>query len=412
MFRGDLAHTGVYRSPGVPAPPRVKWAFHTDGRVISSPAVVRGVVYFGRTDGHVYAVDAETGAQRWKFRTASRVASSPAVDDGLVFVESYDGNFYAIAAETGKLAWKFAMPGERRFAGKYLHGHRPAGETMPDPFDLYLSSPAVWRGAVYFGSGDGNVYALDAKSGSVRWTFKTGNVVHASPAIADGTLFIGSWDSWFYALDATTGKQRWRFKTGEDTVIANQVGIQSSAAVTDGVVYFGCRDGHLYAVDAATGQQRWAFDVAGSWVNTSPAVRDGKVYVGTADSRMLHELDAKTGKPNFSLQFSWYFFASPSVAGNMVYAANWDGKLNAIDLTTRQVAWVFQTDSSRANLAKRTKADGSMAFRAGMFEPGFYDGLVIAIDKIFGMGSFLSSPVIVGNTIYIGSMDGNMYALQ
>jgi len=53
-----------------------------------------------------------------------------------------------------------------------------------------------------------------------------------------------------------------------------------------------------------------------------------------------------------------------------------------------------------------------MSFRAGMFEAGFYDGLVIAIDRIFGMGSFLSSPVIVGNTIYIGSMDGNLYALQ
>ena len=95
-----------------------------------------------------------------------------------------------------------------------------------------------------------------------------------------------------------------------------------------------------------------------------------------------------------------------------MYAANWDGKLNAIDLTTRRVAWVFQTDSSRANLAKHTKADGSMSFRAGMFEAGFYDGLVIAIDRIFGMGSFLSSPVIVGNMIYIGSMDGNLYALQ
>ncbi|HUQ81756.1 MAG TPA: PQQ-binding-like beta-propeller repeat protein [Gemmatimonadaceae bacterium] len=412
MFRGDLAHTGVYSAAGVTREPTVKWAFRTQGRVISTPAVVANVAYFGSTDGNVYAVDAATGALRWKFATEARVASSPAVDGGIVYVESYDGNFYAIDAATGKLSWKFAVPGERRFAGKYLHGHLPAGETMPDPFDLYLSSPAVWRGAVYFGSGDGHVYALDAKTGRVRWKFRTGNVVHASPAIANGTLFIGSWDSWFYALDAATGKQRWRFKTGEDTTIANQVGIQSSAAVADGVVYFGCRDGHLYAVDAATGVRRWAFDTKGAWVNSSPAVRDGKVYVATADERKLHELDAKTGTPTFSLQFSWYFFASPAVAGNMVYAANWDGKLNAIDLTTRQVAWVFQTDSSRANLAKHVRADGSMAFRAGNPEAGFYDGLVMAIDRIFGMGSFLSSPVVVGNTIYIGSMDGNLYALQ
>ena len=98
---------------------------------------------------------------------------------------------------------------------------------MPDPFDVYLSSPVVWNGTVYFGSGDGNVYALNALSGAMQWKFQTGDVVHASPAISAGRLYIGSWDSYFYALDATTGKQLWRFKTGEDPKIHNQVGIHS-----------------------------------------------------------------------------------------------------------------------------------------------------------------------------------------
>jgi hypothetical protein len=53
-----------------------------------------------------------------------------------------------------------------------------------------------------------------------------------------------------------------------------------------------------------------------------------------------------------------------------------------------------------------------MSFRMGALEAGFYDGLVVAIDRIFGMGSFLSSPVIAGNVLYIGSMDGNLYALR
>jgi outer membrane protein assembly factor BamB len=66
---------------------------------------------------------------------------------------------------------------------------------MPDPFDFYLSSPVVANGAVYFGSGDTNIYALDAASGALKWKFKTGDVVHASPAISDGILFVGRWDS-------------------------------------------------------------------------------------------------------------------------------------------------------------------------------------------------------------------------
>ena len=186
---------------------------------------------------------------------------------------------------------------------------------MPDPFDCYLSSPAVWNGAVYFGSGDGNVYALDAATGTLKWKFHTGDVVHASPAIADGTLFIGSWDSYFYALDAATGKEKWRFKTGEDHEIANQVGIQSSAAVADGTVYFGCRDSNLYALDAATGQKKWSFNNKGSWVVGSPAVRDGKLYFATSDSAMLYELDAKAGTPIFSLNFKHWPTVFVSRAG-------------------------------------------------------------------------------------------------
>lgn len=298
-FRGNPSHTGVYDAVGVRQLTGVKWRFHTNGYVISSPAVTNGTAYVGSTDGHLYALELASGTQKWKFKTGARVVSSPAVENGVVYFGSYDGNFYAVDAATGQLKWKFATPGERRFAAKHLHGSLPAGETMPDPFDCYLSSPVVSGGKVYFGSGDGNVYALDAGSGTVSWKFQTGDVVHASPAISDGMLFVGSWDSYFYALDAATGKEKWKFKTGEDHEIYNQVGIQSSAAVADGIVYFGCRDSNLYALDARTGEKKWDYNNKGSWVIVSPAVKDGKVYFATSDSAQFHAVDAKSGAEIF-----------------------------------------------------------------------------------------------------------------
>ena len=60
-------------------------------------------------------------------------------------------------------------------------GLQPKTQTFFDPWDMYESSPVVGQGAVYFGSGDGNVYALDQWTGALRWKFKTGDVVHASP---------------------------------------------------------------------------------------------------------------------------------------------------------------------------------------------------------------------------------------
>ncbi len=233
-FRGDPQHSGVYAGSGITRRNGVKWSFRTNGAVFSSPAVADGAVYFGSTDHNRYAVDSADGKLKWKFRTKSRETSSPAVAEGVVYFESYDGNLYAVEAANGKEKWHFTTGGERRYAATHLHGTLPVAETMPDPFDVYLSSPAVVAGTVYFGSGDGNVCALDTESGKLKWNFSTGNVVHASPAIADGIVFIGSWDAYFYALDAGTGKQKWRFKTGEDPDIHNQVGIQSSAVVSDG----------------------------------------------------------------------------------------------------------------------------------------------------------------------------------
>ncbi|MGB8493340.1 MAG: PQQ-binding-like beta-propeller repeat protein [Candidatus Acidiferrum sp.] len=264
MFRGNLEHTGAYTAAGVPKFNAIKWKFQTNGRVISSPAVENGLVFVGSTDQNLYAIDQEFGALKWKFATDAPVTSSPAVAGGTVYFGSYDAKFYAVDAATGQLRWKFETAGEHRFVGRHLHGLLPAAENMPDPWDYFLSSPAVWNAAVYFGSGDGNVYALESASGKLKWKFKTGDVVHSSPAISDGTLYIGSWDTYLYALDAATGKEQWRFKTGDDADIHNHVGIQSSPAIAGGTVFFGCRDSNVYALDAKTGKQKWFYSTKGS----------------------------------------------------------------------------------------------------------------------------------------------------
>src|SRR5260370_22305777 len=142
-FHGNLAHTGVYESPGPTQPPRVQWAFKTDGPVIGSPAVANGVVFFGSSDGKIYAVDEESGRQKWQYRTlaARPVTSSPTVANGLVYVGGFDGVLYAVTADSGALKWTFISEYERRFEAKRLHGHSPPLQTIPGLWGLYTSSP-------------------------------------------------------------------------------------------------------------------------------------------------------------------------------------------------------------------------------------------------------------------------------
>ena len=412
MFRGNPQHSGIYNAAGVPKFSRVKWKFATGGRVVSSPAVASNTVYFGSADHFLYAVDSESGTQKWKFKTDSGVASSPAVHAGTVFFGSYDGFFYAVDAISGQQKWKFETGGEHRFTAKHLHGVLPAGESMPDPFDFYLSSPAVVEGSVYFGSGDGNVYALDETSGALKWKFHTGDVVHASPAVWDGVVYVGSWDSYFYAIDAASGQERWRFKTGVDPAIHNQEGIQSSAVVADGLVYFGCRDSKLYALEAASGKQRWAYSNKGSWVISSPAVRDGVLYFATSDSGLVHALDAKSGEEVFSLEFKhWPFFSSPTLAGNVLYIGSHSGKLVAIDLKSHGLAWSFATEGAQQNGAAFTKADGTPNYEA-VFGDFFYDDMVSGVQRMLSVGAVLSTPVVDDDTVFFGSWDGELYALS
>ena len=411
-FRGDAQHSGIYPQLGVPLLHGVKWKFKTGAAVISTPAVLDGTAYFGSNDHYLYAVNLADGVQRWKFKTGSRVTSSPAVYNGYVYFGSFDGNVYAVDAKSGEQRWKFASEGERRFTGRHLHGSDPAGESMPDPFDFYLSSPTVVQDTVYVGSGDGNVYALDAASGALRWKFRTGGVVHASPAVANGLLYIGSWDSYFYAIDAKSGGERWRFKTGEDHEIANQVGIQSSALIADGVVYFGCRDSNLYALDAVSGAKRWVYSNKGSWVISTPIAQDGTLYFATSDSGLFHAVDAKTGTLKYSLSFHhWPMFSSPAIAGRNLYIGSNSGSLIAIDLDKHATAWTFSTDGAIRNSAALIQKNGDPNYGAA-FSDTFYDDLVMGVWRMLSLGAVLSSPVIERDTIYFGSTDGNVYAIS
>jgi len=282
---------------------------------------------------------------------------------------------------------------------------------MPDPFDVFLSSPTVVGGTLYIGSGDQHVYALDAATGALRWSFATGDVVHASPAVVDGVVYIGSWDRNLYALDAATGRERWRYTTGNDTTIYNQIGIASSAAVVDGLVFVGGRDGHFHVVDAKTGTLRWTHDNKMGWTIASPAVKNGVVYFPTSDGRRFKALDAATGAVLIDLQNPAISFSSPAIAGDVAFYGSSDGYLNAVDIVHGTLLARFQTDGSKEHGGPYTGEDG--VFHAGpMYPDRTLDGMMIGMRTMMTVGSVLSSPVVADGTVYFGSTDGHLYAVR
>lgn len=411
-FHGDVTRTGVYATSGPAQLSGVKWAFDTGGPVFASPVVAGGVVYIASASGKLFALDRETGRERWQFTSRMPIASTPAIDGDTLYFVSSAGSLVALALATGEPKWTFATEYERRFEAKGLHGYGPGGQTMPDAWDVYTSSPAVAYGKVYFGSGDGHVYAVDARSGVLLWKHAMRDVVHASPAIDNGTVYVGSWGGDFRALDAATGESKWVFQAGEDPALHNQVGFQSSAAVVDGIVYVGCRDAHVYALDAKTGRRKWDYPTSKSWVNGTPAVRDGLVYVGTSDTSRVMALDARSGRLRFNFDAQGFVFSSVALAGPLAYVGSHNGKLYALDAASGALAWEFRTDGSKADPLHLLTAGG--ALDAAAFAPVFRDFQDMYIDlyRFRSIGAILSSPAVDAGVVYVGSLDGKLYALQ
>ncbi|HEX4826122.1 MAG TPA: PQQ-binding-like beta-propeller repeat protein [Candidatus Polarisedimenticolaceae bacterium] len=411
-FHGGVTRAGVYEGGGPASTPALVWKFKTGGPVVGSAAVDGGVVYVTSLDTYLYAIDQETGKEKWKFKSRMPIASSPAVSSGTLYFVSGTGALAAIDVATGQPKWVFVAEHERKFEAKNLHGYPSTAQTIPDAWDIFTSSPAVVNGKVYFGSGDGNVYAVDAATGILQWKYATRDVVHASPAVANGVVYVGSWDSTLYALDAENGQLKWTFDAGQDPAIHNQVGFQSSPAVVDGTVYVGCRDAHVYALDAGTGKKKWDYPTSKSWVIGTPAVRDGVVYVGTSDSARFLALDAKTGRLKFNFKAKAYVFSSAAISGGLVYFGNHAGRLFAVDAKTGDAAWEFQTDASKVDPMKVVNDDGTL--RQEAFTPLFndFEDMYLDIYRFASVGAIMSSPVVDHGAIYVGSMDGNVYALK
>lgn len=102
--------------------------------------------------------------------------------------------------------------------------------------EVDISSPAVANGVVYVGSIDGNVYALNARTGALVWQYPTGGYIQSSPAVANGVVYVGSEDGNLYALNASTGALLWQ----------DFAGGSSSPAVANGLLYFASDFGNLY----------------------------------------------------------------------------------------------------------------------------------------------------------------------
>ena len=222
----------------------------------------------------------------------------------------------------------------------------------------------------------GMLHAVRAADGKGLWTFKTESEIKSSPVVAGDRVFIGSYDGNLYCLSARDGKLLWKYTTHElraRHAVHRQrrhlpgrlrrslprrapVGRQGSAALPRRRVHRRvARDGGASAPISARSTTMWWARICDQkrivWRYENPArqfpfyssaaASGDRVVLGGRD-KLVHCLNAKTGKPFWTFATKARVDSSPAIAGGRVYIGSNDGHFYVLDLATGKKLWDFE----------------------------------------------------------------------
>lgn len=149
------------------------WNLKEGSWVISTPTIHKKMIFYGTSDTHEFVcLDKISGKKLWKVALPMRVYGSAVVIDDFVYFGCFDGILRGADVNTGEIMYEYQTRGSRE---NYSTVIGPDGKLKPG-FDLYgkdyleserliqslgaiLSTPAVDKNIIYFGSSDGGVYA-------------------------------------------------------------------------------------------------------------------------------------------------------------------------------------------------------------------------------------------------------------
>lgn len=399
-------------------------------------------------------------APKWSFTTAGDVSATPTVVDGTVYAPDWGGKLWAIDADTGAERWSHGITDYNGIPG-----------------DVSRTSPAYWRDTLYIGTGalttpearGASLIAVDARTGEKRWQTPVDNhpaaVVTGAPTVQDGVVYVGvsSKDSILpgtptfrgsvVAIDARTGRQLWQTRTvpegytgaavwGSQPVVDRKrgmvyVGTGQNYTVPPGVCespkQTGCTppapEDHfdsILGLDLRTGAIRWATPTltADAWTIYQPD-RGPDFDLGAGPNLFTTEIDGKRTDLLGIGQKSGVYYALDPSTGRVVWQtqAGPGGPLGGIE-------WGTATDGRRVYIGigngehlpwTLTAADGTTSTSTG--------GGFVALDAATGevewqvadpqaaTGDWLDDAFVTSanGVMYAGSSaptGTNMYALD
>jgi outer membrane protein assembly factor BamB len=284
--------------------------FSTRAALLSGGVTVSGgKVYIGTEQAQVYALNASDGSVAWKTSVVGEALSRPVVSDGLVLIHTSNGQLQALNEADGAVKWtvnldmpSLSLRGESApttaFGAAIVGGDngrvsavlmqqgqliwqqrisQANGPTEIDRLSDVDTTPVVVNGVVYALAYNGNMTALDLRSGQIMWKRDLGSV---SDFVIDGNrIYIIDQNDRVLALSTDGGVTLW---TQSDLLHRNL----TSPALYNGYIVTGDSEGYLHWINVEDGRFVAQQKVDSSGFLTEPVVAGGKLLIQAKDGTL------------------------------------------------------------------------------------------------------------------------------
>jgi outer membrane protein assembly factor BamB len=330
---------------------------------MASPTIAQGVIYFGSLNDFksstFYAFDTMTGEEKWGKALTGSVTTSPVISNDMLYFCTDDGFCYGVDKNTGDEFWVFGPD------------QRGLNVNSCDKCALKFSQPMVDNNILYVGSLDHNLYALDAQTGVIQWSFKTGDSILNAPTISDGKIYLGSNDGNIYVIDAQTGMELLHFSIPSSPDQNSESGVYGTPLVDSTTIY--AVNGSLVALDIHSGDVRWQFSNPSPFdqIIGNPSVFGDSIITPTMDA--IYAIDKATGEViwKFSDIEGGVFF-SPILENDEIYFGDSSGYLYILNSETGRRVRTY--NMNLLDLSSYSNFNAEFVFQPAVEEDMIYVG--------------------------------------
>jgi outer membrane protein assembly factor BamB len=324
-------------------------------------------------------------------------------------------------------------------AGLRVHWLAPLG-------DKINGGLAVSGSTIYAVSFDKKLYAIDERTGQVRWSAQADNILMSTPVVKDGIVIVGSGKDGFlkpddymsqvwgrpegddvYAFSTRNGQLVWKLHTVGQNM--------PSPAIVHDVAILANGDLHTYAIDLSSGKPRWAVDLPGVATMASVTISNDVAFVSTCHNAPYtcetRAIDVRDGRTRWTNSYGGSD-CTPTIDSGLVFvnaSRDEDSRFHtggqitvaALDERTGKTRWTWTAPPGPYTyIASQERQITGTAYGGVLYQPIGNASRLIALSERSGKllwtvhtsANVKMSPVVKGDAVYFGDTAGIFYRVD